>query len=205
MKSFALALFLATFSLTAQSTVVFVDTGTPVDLGAPGLVLAGDNDFSNFEYQHLAGQFELGHTSSLDTIEHFVRDTTGGPLEVVIRSDASNTPGVRLFSALFDVPSNPGSDWYAFEDLSWALDAGVYWVAFEPTILGTYWSVATKSVPIPLDRYAFDHALTDGYQNILLQSGFGVRISGSVVPVPGAVWLFGSALGLLGWARRKKA
>ncbi len=27
----------------------------------------------------------------------------------------------------------------------------------------------------------------------------------SVVPVPGAVWLFGSAIGLLGWARRKAA
>ena len=27
----------------------------------------------------------------------------------------------------------------------------------------------------------------------------------SVVPVPGAVWLFGSAIGLLGWARRKSA
>jgi hypothetical protein len=27
----------------------------------------------------------------------------------------------------------------------------------------------------------------------------------SVVPIPGAVWLFGSALGLLGWIRRKAA
>ena len=26
---------------------------------------------------------------------------------------------------------------------------------------------------------------------------------GAVVPIPAAVWLFGSALGLLGWARRR--
>ena len=39
------------------------------------------------------------------------------------------------------------------------------------------------------------------------ESAFGAgtyfSISSVVVPVPAAVWLFGSALGLLGWARRK--
>jgi hypothetical protein len=28
---------------------------------------------------------------------------------------------------------------------------------------------------------------------------------GAIVPVPPAIWLFGSALGLLGWVRRKMA
>jgi hypothetical protein len=28
-------------------------------------------------------------------------------------------------------------------------------------------------------------------------------VNSSVVPVPGAVWLFGSALGVMGWVRRK--
>jgi hypothetical protein len=37
---------------------------------------------------------------------------------------------------------------------------------------------------------------------IFLTSG---TISGSPVPVPAAVWLFGSALGFLGWMRRKAA
>jgi len=30
------------------------------------------------------------------------------------------------------------------------------------------------------------------------------KFAGSAVPVPAAVWLFGSALGMLGWVRRKK-
>ncbi len=34
---------------------------------------------------------------------------------------------------------------------------------------------------------------------------WGTIDSAHVVPVPGAVWLFGSALGLFGWMKRKSA
>jgi len=35
--------------------------------------------------------------------------------------------------------------------------------------------------------------------------GVGIIINPPTIPVPGAVWLFGSAIGLLGWMRRRRA
>jgi hypothetical protein len=52
--------------------------------------------------------------------------------------------------------------------------------------------------PVGFTSFVF---LSDGLQNSYRASG----ISTTVVPVPPAAWLFGSALGLLGWVRRRKA
>jgi len=46
--------------------------------------------------------------------------------------------------------------------------------------------------------FQWDTVLADG-DSLLISKNLRI----SVVPVPAAVWLFGSALGLLGWARRK--
>jgi hypothetical protein len=57
---------------------------------------------------------------------------------------------------------------------------------------------------------SFDPNATGNYQFAMTvtRSGFPVdtiALEVNVVPVPAAVWLFGSALGLLGWVRRRKA
>jgi hypothetical protein len=66
-----------------------------------------------------------------------------------------------------------------------------------------YWS-GTEFGPNNAWVFGFDKGEQSDNQKILGFSGWAVR-SGDVgaVPIPAAVWLFGSALGLLGWMRRK--
>ena len=48
----------------------------------------------------------------------------------------------------------------------------------------------------------------DGLTNgdiVKIGDGAGETMTFQVVPVPAAAWLFGSALGLLGWVRRRSA
>ncbi len=49
-----------------------------------------------------------------------------------------------------------------------------------------------------VDEFAQTGFVTNGWNG----GGFGGWVSTAVVPVPGAFWLFGSALGMLGWLRR---
>ena len=58
-------------------------------------------------------------------------------------------------------------------------------------------------VELSLANLQSNYPPTDLYVNS--DTNFGpYTVSASVVPVPAAVWLFGSALGALGWLRRRK-
>jgi hypothetical protein len=70
-----------------------------------------------------------------------------------------------------------------------------------------YWS-GTEYAPRTVGAWRFN--FNTGNQGNFFKSSNGyalaVRsgdVAASVVPVPAAVWLFGSALGFLGWMRRK--
>ncbi len=73
---------------------------------------------------------------------------------------------------------------------------------------GNYWS-GTEYAPSPFNAWVFLFSIGGG-QGVGFKGGnlfaWAVRPGDvSVVPVPAAVWLFGSALGLLGWMKRRKA
>jgi hypothetical protein len=53
----------------------------------------------------------------------------------------------------------------------------------------------SRSTGAVLDTYLFT--------GLEFHQGMEANFGSAVVPIPGAVWLFGSALGLLGWSRRK--
>jgi hypothetical protein len=72
-------------------------------------------------------------------------------------------------------------------------------------VQATYWS-GTELDSTRAWRFSPINGSQNGVDTDVFSYGWAVR-SGDVsaVPIPAAVWLFGSALGLLGWMRRKAA
>ena len=71
----------------------------------------------------------------------------------------------------------------------------------------TYWAGLSPNES-PNNNTAWHFNFSDGGQRIDGKGGalsaWAVRDGGAnLVPIPAALWLFGSALGLLGWMRRK--
>ena len=162
--------------------------------------------------QYLAAKFIVKEKTTLKSIEGWM-DTAGDPgtqigTIALYGNTMADIPGMELFSTAFKVEGDSDASWQGIDGLGWMVDIGVYWAAFEVRENQTL----EASMPFPAEEplsgsgnfYAFFNTgngmWRGGSQN------FGIRIhSGdAVIPIPAAVWLFGSAmLGLVGWSHRK--
>jgi hypothetical protein len=198
------AFFLITSNVYAS---YIVDTGAPPNSNS-GISLTAD--------QSLAGQFTITETYIVDSVEGWF----GGNLDFTITAAIySNTGGSgsmsggggdwpkdELFSAQFthDAPSVGVNAWDGAYGLSWTLDPGTYWLVFDIADGVTDTTYMPYGAPSPLAKYAYSYPSTSGWTEPGPASTMGMRIN--AVPVPAAVWLFGSGLlGLIGIARRKKS
>jgi len=186
-----------TFNANASSYIV--DTGEPTSGG--GFVLNPD--------QSLAGQFTLTNSYTIDSLEGWFDGREDGTATAAVYTDSATFPGNELFSAQFTLDITTGNNlaWDGAYGLNWALDPGIYWLVFEVRPGDSLPSAAMpyQGIPNPLDKYAYFNTANGAW--VVpgpIVEGFGMRVS--AVPVPAAVWLFGSGLiGLMAIARRKKA
>lgn len=92
-------------------------------------------------HQWLAGQFAIGQTSTIKSVQGYMWGQQDGEIRLAIyNSDiVNNVPaGAAIFSQIFK--TSDVNDWYGITDMNLTLDPGTYWAAFE---------VSPSQVPVP--------------------------------------------------------
>lgn len=191
------------FQGTAQAYLI--DTG------------AGGDSFSGTAVNQshwIAGQFTITSAYTITRVEGWFGATDVGTLSATIYSDAiTGTPGTELYTTQFNL-DNPvaGNAWDGADNLSWILDPGTYWLAFEARTGDTGSGYmpdnlfSQNGAPNPLAGYAFYFNNAEpGWERQIASLAYGMRIDAVPVPVPAALWLFGSGLlGLAGISARNR-
>jgi hypothetical protein len=150
--------------------------------------------------------------------------TPTGTLTAVLYSDNNNLPGSKLLSANFTATmttyaSGVAANWYGPTGLSWSLQAGTYWLAFEvrpgDSLYGTYPNQDGVTMydgsPSPLALYSYGLNAPGTYTNSFVDPnvtrGWGVQVLGELqpVPIPPSALVLLSGLGGLVLLGRKRA
>jgi len=94
------------------------------------------------------------------------------------------------------------ADWLGSEDTEFTGITTTGDIVTTATAFGTggWLNLQSFSLKEPSGYWDYGYGTSSNFANIELDS-----ITVSAVPVPAAVWLFGSGLGLLGWLRRRQA
>lgn len=186
----------------SAATVDIIDTQPTVSSG--GWTLSSD--------QWLAAEFNLDADYNITDLAGWVRSDgrTGQHFTITVYGDGGNVPDTNdlLYSNQVTVTGNESSSWEGYHigfGQGLPLTAGTYWLGFEvrpSNYLDPYSGLMPGTATDPLQNYAANFT---GSWGATVPLALGIRISGnlSAVPLPGAVWLFGSALAGLGLIRRK--
>jgi hypothetical protein len=190
-------LVLAGFSVSVNAALLF-DNGTDTTY-AGGLCSACG--FPNNDWQ-VWDDFTLSGNSVLRSLAF--EGATIDPGDITISIWSAPNSGLIY------------SETYAFSDLSlarntftgnydnysfiavlsdWNLGAGTYWI-----------SMYSEYLAIPNQNYINGSQQLDKTSDTWISRGSDTpfRLYSNVIPIPAAVWLFGSALAGLGWMRRKQ-
>ena len=174
-----------------------------IDTGQPPNVMSG---YSLDVDQWLAGEFTLTQAYTITDVQGWMFEGTSGYVTVAIYGDGGDVPdtGSKLYSDSFVTDITEYSNaWVGVQGVSWDLDPGTYWVAFEVHNTGTYYGMPYPA-PSPLGNHASTYL---GEWRNDSSVNFGVKIYGdlSVVPAPGALFLGIIGLGSAGWRLRRRS
>jgi hypothetical protein len=175
-------------------SVALVNTG-------PGALYSGGYSLTS-SWWH-AGKFSVNRSDTITDVEGWIGGGVGTGT-IALYADNAGAVGAELFSTAFAVsgyidPWGPTANaWAGASDLSWSVDAGTYWIAFEVRPGDTLAAWMPWGAPSPLTEYA----TTFSGDWVTWDTGdLGIRIES--VPEPASIALVGVAL-LSAFATRRR-
>lgn len=187
---FALSLILL-LSSAAAAAELLIDTGPGSNdtSGGPALLSVGDTTCTpqpncSLAFQFLGGEFTLDSEAELDSVEGWMALFQVGSIDVKIRANNNGIPGNVIFSKTYDLSNETPSStpaWQVFPEFNVVLDAGTFWVTFEPVANSQFSASMPRGAPNPLENYAFLGNGNNDWVNFNLfgpNPGLGFRISG---------------------------